>query len=531
MSPRDVRATLHFLSPLPPVRSGIADYSADLLPYLRERYAITMPPDPPIAEALPIYQLGNNVHHIDIYARALEEPGIVVLHDFVLHHLLGEITLREGDLASYLETLAYGHGRIGADAARARLLGVFGDYQQFVFPGNAMLLDRSLALIVHSHHARRRAEEVHPDLPVHHVPMGIPAVEEVTPEVRLAARREIGIPEDAFVVANLGFVTPIKRVDSVLRAFARLRALEPRALLLVVGEVSRQVDLAGLCRELGIADRVRLPGYVPFAAWHAHLRAADVCVNLRFPSAGETSASLLRIMGYGKPVLVSRFAQFRELPEGAAGHVDLGAAEEPVLARYLVELSRDAGLRRAMGDAARRFVQVEHSMSRAASAYGEAIDATFAMRAELQRRIAGRGPHRVDWTRTSRVPGVMRAVLDADTEPIAIPLGGTTRLPLVARNTGDTVWLRNPGGGERLGSVVIEARVLRDDGSAAAERCSDLAADVAPGEELRASVVVPSPSAPGRYTLDLDLRNTGFGRFADQRPGRGKGLRIPVIVG
>lgn len=522
--------SLHFVSPLPPVRSGIADYSADILPYLRERYAISLAPDAAPPGALPLYQVGNNVHHADIYAMAVEEPGIVVLHDYVLHHLLGEITLREGDEASYLATLAYGHGQLGAEAARARLLGIFGQYQHFVLPANAWLLDRSLAVIVHNHHAQRRIAEAHPDLPVHHVPMGIPDVAEVgVEEEMLAARRELGIAPDAFVIANLGFVTPIKRLDSVLRAFARLLATEPRALLCVVGEVSPSVDLAGLCARLQISSRVRIPGYVPFAAWHSYLRAADVCVNLRFPSAGETSASLLRIMGYGKPVLVSRYAQFRELPEGAAAHVDLGAAEEPVLARFLVELSRDPGLRQTMGDAARRFVREEHSMQRAAAAYGEALDATLEMREELRRRVEGRGARQSDWVRTTRVPGVLHADVRSRAPELSLAAGGSRLLRVWVHNLGDTVWLRNSGRGERAGFVIVDARFLRADGSLAAEAWGDLPADVRPGASFHASVELAAPAAPGRYTLDVDLRQMGLGRFADRGPG--ESLRIPVVVG
>ena len=108
---------LDYISPLPPVRSGIADYSVDLLPALAalaDVRLIRLPDLPvsheierswPLAPAaetgrdgrLPLYQMGNNHYHRGVLDLAMRVPGVLTLHDVVLHHLLLEITLGRND--------------------------------------------------------------------------------------------------------------------------------------------------------------------------------------------------------------------------------------------------------------------------------------------------------------------------------------------------------------------------------------------------------------------------------------------------
>jgi len=106
-------------SPLPPQRSGIADYSAELLPHLAEHCEIELIVDEGVRpagtlaarfpvhghRALPgllaagrfdavLYQLGNNRdYHASIYRSLIDHPGVVVLHEYVIHHLVRDLTL------------------------------------------------------------------------------------------------------------------------------------------------------------------------------------------------------------------------------------------------------------------------------------------------------------------------------------------------------------------------------------------------------------------------------------------------------
>src|SRR5262249_4521900 len=162
-------------------------------------------------------------------------------------------------------------------------------------------------------------------VPVEVVAMGIPEPGADPLPGRLESRRALGIAADAFVAGVFGFLTPGKRADVAMRAFAGLPEAAARgAVLAPVGEEWKGSGLAGLAGELGIAERVRLTGYLPYDEVKTWAAAADVFVNLRHPTAGETSASLLRLLGWGKPVIVSDYAQFREFPEEVALRVSVG---------------------------------------------------------------------------------------------------------------------------------------------------------------------------------------------------------------
>src|SRR6476660_4134158 len=72
-----------YYSPMPPALTGVADYSAALLPYLRELGPVELNP---ATCDVGIYHIGNNPLHREIYERALIEPVVVVLHDATLQH-------------------------------------------------------------------------------------------------------------------------------------------------------------------------------------------------------------------------------------------------------------------------------------------------------------------------------------------------------------------------------------------------------------------------------------------------------------
>src|SRR5262249_1099220 len=104
-----------FFSPLPPAKSGIADYSSTLLEHLSpfaEVETFSSKPtefDASRFDAI-IYQLGNNPDHSFVYDTALLHPGIVVLHEANLHHLVADVTIRRGDWDAYLREVEHNAG-------------------------------------------------------------------------------------------------------------------------------------------------------------------------------------------------------------------------------------------------------------------------------------------------------------------------------------------------------------------------------------------------------------------------------------
>lgn len=384
-----------YFSPLPPSRSGIADYSEELLPHLATHVEvecftdgateavaasrIDLPIHPLEAYAgrreafdLALYHVGNNVdYHGSIYALLMRFPGVVVLHEYMLHHLVQGLTLVRGDAAGYVEEMRYAYGRTGRRLAR-RLVDTGLPVDGWRYPLFERVVDRSLGLLVHNEATRRRVLESRPDTLIgrvsHHLALG-----DQPSETAATTRARLGVADDALMVASFGFITPHKRLEVSLRAFAALRRRRPDAVYVLAGEVSPHYDLDALLDQ-GLSEGVMVTGRLALPDLLAAMAACDVAVNLRYPSGGETSGTLMRLLGMGKAVVVSDHGSFAEVPDGCCAKVALGDSELAVLTAYLEALADDPDLRRRMGDNARRMMLEEHTLEGSAAAYAAFLD-------------------------------------------------------------------------------------------------------------------------------------------------------------
>src|SRR4051794_11099400 len=152
-----------YYSPLPPSRSGIADYSSLLLPALRDRLdiAVATPggraPDADVS----LYHVGNDPDAHGWIVDALDErPGVVVMHEYVLHHLVAGITIGRGNGRGYLDAMERElgvAGRLLGLGVLDNLLPLLWETQPERFPLAGVVLDRACGLIVHSRYVADRA--------------------------------------------------------------------------------------------------------------------------------------------------------------------------------------------------------------------------------------------------------------------------------------------------------------------------------------------------------------------------------------
>ena len=385
-----------YYSPLPPQKSGIADYSAELLPHLAEHCEIELIVDEGVRpeetrfpihgqRALPgllaasrfdavLYQLGNNRdYHASIYRSLIDHPGVVVLHEYVIHHLVRDLTLFAGDPEAYVREMRYAYGRTGEAMAR-RCVATGVPLDPWSYPLFERAVDASLGVIVHNQVTRDRVLASRPLARIatvpHHLSLeGLPAV---SPE---QARRELGIEPETFAVATFGFLTASKRPGVLLRAFARLRREVPQARLLIVGEVSPHFDFDRVFTP-DLREGVTITGRLEIDRFLLYMRACDVAVNLRHPTAGETSGTVIRLLGLGKPLIVNETGSFAEIPDDAAAKVPLDDTEEDLFVAYLLKLARDEPLRRRMGENARRHMELHHGLAASARRYADFLRAT-----------------------------------------------------------------------------------------------------------------------------------------------------------
>lgn len=363
-----------YFSPLPPSKSGIADYSASLLEELKHRVEIKVFSDPaakfePSEFDVALYQIGNNFYHEAAYRAALRHPGVVVLHEANLHHLIAEITIKNGDWDAYVAECEYDGGRPALEyAERVRKLETGPDYEGV--PMLRRILEASKALIVHSRYVERIVRERGFTGPVARIPHGAWLDE----GDRMGYRTRLGLDHKTPLVGIFGHLKPYKRIDQALRAFRRAVRLIPEAKLILCGEPHPDLPVHSLIHALGLEEQVRVLGFTPIEDFVGYLSACDVVLNLRYPTVGETSGTALRALGLGKALIVSDVGALAELPDSVCWKAPVNDAEEDVLFEYLNTLLCRPDLRQKLGEQARRWVAQQCSWSRVADLYAEFLE-------------------------------------------------------------------------------------------------------------------------------------------------------------
>jgi len=347
-------------SPLPPAKTGIADYSAALLEHLGRLAEVEAVASAAQArrrereDAFAVYQLGNNPHHDFVYESALRHPGVAVFHEANLHHLFVHLTLARGRPDDYWREVVLNGGAVAKNP----------DYR---IPMLRTVLTRSRAAIVHSAEVETALRVQGFERPIQRIPHGASPVDPYE-QTRLRAdyRAKLGVDESAPVFGIFGFLKPYKRIAQAQRAFRRLVREMPEAILVLVGERHPEVLLDR-------SPHVRHIDFAPMADFNGYMAACDAIVNLRYPTVGETSGTLTRAMAMGKPTIVTDTGSFREYPRSTCLRVPPDPSEEELLFEYLKLLAHRPEVREAIGSRARQWIESNCSWESVAQRYSDFI--------------------------------------------------------------------------------------------------------------------------------------------------------------
>ncbi|MBM3736315.1 MAG: glycosyltransferase family 4 protein [Acidobacteria bacterium] len=338
---------------MPPARTGVAEYSQSLVNALRRIADVDVNP-PPSRWTANVYNVGNNLLHREIYANALRFPGAVLLHDAVLHHFF----LGANDRQAYVDEFVYNYGEwhrstaehLWKDRAQSGHAAVY-----FRYPMLRRLLESARAVAVHNAAAARIVREHAPSVPVVEIPHLLEPPPP-PPAVRL-------FPEQRFVFGIFGHLRESKRIPVVIGAFRRIRRAIPGAALVIAGEfVSPDLARAIPNSEPGI---IRVP-YLPERGFWDLAHSVDCCISLRYPSAAETSGIAIRLMGAGKPVIVTAGEETAAMPDTAGLRVDPGPPEAEMLAAYMLWLAKNPAQASWIGGQAAQHIRTHHDPDRAA---------------------------------------------------------------------------------------------------------------------------------------------------------------------
>jgi glycosyltransferase involved in cell wall biosynthesis len=411
---------------MPPVRSGIAACSADLIPALRTRHEIDVFVDQAAVEVTPdahsahdflwrhrrapydltVYQVGNSSLHDYLWPYLFRYPGLTVLHDAHLHHARAAALLRSGRVAHYRTEFAASHPQDPADAAELAVAG-FDSYLYYYWPMTRLVVERSRLAAVHG---RQLADQLSADtgVPLDHIRLshGMVVSEARESRARRRVRETYGIDEEAITFGCFGGLTPEKRLPQILDAFTTILPYVPGARLLMAGSPDAHYDVASDVRRRGLAAQVTLTGYLATDEELTDcIAAVDATLNLRWPTAREVSGPWLRSLAAGKPSIVIDLLHMSHVPSvDPRTWVASRRDQEPVtiaidildedhsLRLAMRRVAQDAGLRQTIGAAARRYWLREHSPEVMLSDYERSMEIARAACAPA-RRVP---PHLVD---------------------------------------------------------------------------------------------------------------------------------------
>lgn len=373
---------LAFLSPLPPNKSGIADYSAMLIPELSKLYDVEVFSDlendfdyrsyhtfESVASEFDriVYQIGNNPIHNDIYELMLKYPGVTVLHDFNLGDLIHFREAHDGKLKELTSTLIEQHGYKSL---------IENDWGQIFtrYPCSGEVFKSSLGTLLHS--------EVSVDKAVTYYSaesnvIQIPLVRREPKYLNSSFRKELVIPEDVMVVSTFGQVGEPKMHLDILDAWIEGDYLSNKGLLLcIVGGIpdnSYGASFKEKMSSIGENPNVRVTGFVNDDVYEQYLATTNIAIQLRTESRGETSAALLDCLNYGIPTIVNDNDSFEYANKSVAYILDAGVDAKEIV-KSLGTLIKDKSLRKKLSKKSTKLIASMHRPEHCAALYMEAIE-------------------------------------------------------------------------------------------------------------------------------------------------------------
>jgi len=395
------KSKIAYVTPLPPQKTGVAAYSAELLPdlslqfeidlytesslqvtdrYIRQHFNIR-----PWTELLNhrdeyetvVFQMGNSEFHRYMFQLLREIQGVVVLHDFFLSHLKNHyyaINTPQDSSKNFLSEAGAMHG-----------ISCMVDFIQHGFdsaiwdwPMNWDVLKNAQEIIVHSDYQNNLIKQYYgkgwyprPTIVRQlHRPGQL-----VTSSIKKMMKEELQINPNAFVFCSFGFINATKHVQLIIQAFADFLSKVNNASLVFVGELDKGefgLQIQSMVQEYGLEQYIRITGFIDNSTYEKYLNATDVAIQLRSNSRGETSRAVLDCMANGIPTIVNSHGSLNDFDS----HEVIKISEFPSsteLMEVMVHLRRNDDFRIQVGTTAQKSIKENYRPEIIANSYSEVI--------------------------------------------------------------------------------------------------------------------------------------------------------------
>jgi glycosyltransferase involved in cell wall biosynthesis len=358
-TPKRELPRLAMFTPLPSVASGIADYSFEFIPHLAKHFSIDvylgehdgefdrLPAGVEHAEWLQpggydaseyysaLYEMGNSEFHAHMLSLMVDHPGVVTLHDAYISGLIYHLAQHK-DLSLHKEQVCHPGsfedlGLKSHGGAFRRILDGGTEYAERAvldWPVSLPVFEKSLGVISHTPFNLQLAYRLlghRVQCPYRVVPLARDLPAAVTATERERAKTVLGFASDDVVITTFGHVSWHKLGDVLVKAFARSRLSNGQKAHLVFAGGLAEPHFGEILDELieihGLAQQVRVTGFLEREMYETHLAATDLAVQLRVATRGGTSAATVDAVARGIPVIANDYGSFSDYPSDTISFV------------------------------------------------------------------------------------------------------------------------------------------------------------------------------------------------------------------
>ena len=375
---------LAIFSPLPPTRSGISDYSIDLGLALSEYFNITYVIDDNVSfpnknlinfaeiiklnqwneknkkDYLIFYQMGNNPYHSYIYDEIIKQPGFVLLHDYSLHHLvLDRSRTRANEFHDLISDKIPNYFEYYFEKSM-EMPEIF----KFIIPLNEKIIEKSVGVIVHSKSSFDKIKEKFPRKSLLQINFPVILDHQYSKQDLMDLRNKHKLKQDDFIISSFGFVTPPKQIPLILYSLSLIKKELKNIKYLIVGEVHESINIKKLIKQYKLNSIVEVIGYTDLLVFEEYIKLSDLIITLRYPSAGETSAVLLRALAYGKANIVFDYDSFGDFPNDILLKIPLNTYDPFSLAESIKTMYMNKDLKQSYETNAKDYIHSHHDIEK-----------------------------------------------------------------------------------------------------------------------------------------------------------------------
>lgn len=280
-----------------------------------------------------VYNMGDYLYyHLDIYQVSLKHEGVVILHDYVMHHFFeGYFFAYLKDYNAYIDFMEklYGDkGKVEADMViqgKRKSIGESSDILDY--PCIESFYENAIAIITHSKYLSNIVGKVYQGpIKTIYFPFSDELIEKNT-----ETQVEIPINTEKINILTTGNVNPNKRIHKLIETIGKNQEIKDKVCYHIIGSLSdpNYMDVNNkLIRKYQLENCVNFLGFQEDEILNEYINKCDLMCNLRYPAMEGASWSLLEQLYNGKSTIVTNIGFYSEMPNDCVWKINPQSEED-----------------------------------------------------------------------------------------------------------------------------------------------------------------------------------------------------------